>query len=178
MLHAIMKLDLDADILIIDDGSTDGTGKMVEKLSVEHPTISLLQRGGRLGVGSAHTLALRLAKQRGYERLLTMDADFSHRPSDIPCFLEAANASDIVIGTRFARDDSLKEWNPFRKGLTHLGHFLTRLLLSLPYDASGGFRVYALNRIPQDLIDRLESPKLRIFLRKLDADAQARLECR
>jgi dolichol-phosphate mannosyltransferase len=167
MLHAIMKLDLDADILIIDDGSTDGTGKIVEKLAAEHPAISLLQRGGRLGVGSAHIEALRLAKQRGYERLLTMDADFSHRPSDIPRFLEAANASDIVIGTRFARDDSLKEWNPFRKCLTHLGHFLTRLLLSLPYDASGGFRVYTLNRIPQDLIDRLESRNYEFFFESL-----------
>jgi dolichol-phosphate mannosyltransferase len=167
MLHAIMKLDLDADILIIDDGSTDGTGKMVEKLAVEHPTISLLQRGGRLGVGSAHTLALRLAKQRGYERLVTMDADFSHHPSDIPRFLEAAKASDIVIGTRFARDDSLKDWNLFRKGLTHLGHFLTRLLLSLPYDASGGFRVYTMNRIPQDLIDGLEARNYEFFFESL-----------
>jgi dolichol-phosphate mannosyltransferase len=167
MLHEIMELGIGADILIIDDGSTDGTDKIVEKVASEHPAVSLLQRGGRLGVGSAHTQALRLAKQRGYEQLVTMDADFSHRPLDIPRFLETARASDIVIGTRFARDDSLKEWNHFRKALTHLGHFLTKRLLSLPYDASGGFRVYRLDRIPQDLVDRLESRNYEFFFESL-----------
>lgn len=167
MISQIIGLNLDADIVIIDDGSTDGTDKLVEKLAVEHPSVSLIERGGRLGVGSAHIQALRLAKQRGYDRLVTMDADFSHQPSDIPRFLEAAKTSDVVIGTRFARVDSLKEWNLFRKGMTHLGHFLTRLLLSLPYDASGGFRVYNVVRIPQDLIDSLESRDYEFFFESL-----------
>jgi dolichol-phosphate mannosyltransferase len=152
---------------VIDDGSTDGTDTIVEQLGREHPSIALMQRGSRQGIGSAHITALRLAKERGYVRLVTMDADFSHSPADIPRFLAAAATSDIVIGTRFARADSLKEWNLFRKGLTHLGHFLTRALLSLPYDASGGFRIYTLARIPQDLIDRLNARNYEFFFESL-----------
>jgi dolichol-phosphate mannosyltransferase len=167
IIQQIIDLNLDASILVIDDGSTDGTDDLVKKLSVKYPFISLIERGARLGVGSAHTQALQLAKQRGYERLITMDADFSHQPSDIPRFIEAAEAVDIVVGTRFQRSDSLKDWNLFRKGMTHLGHFLTRLFLSLPYDASGGFRLYTLNRISQDLIGSLERPNYDFFFESL-----------
>lgn len=167
IIQQIIDLDLGADILVIDDGSSDGTDKMVEKLGTRYPSVSLIERGARLGVGSAHIHALRLAKERKYGRLITMDADFSHQPSDIPRFIEAAKAADIVVGSRFERTDSLKDWNLFRKGMTHLGHFLTRLLLSMPYDASGGFRVYAIDRIPQDLIDNLKSANYDFFFESL-----------
>jgi dolichol-phosphate mannosyltransferase len=167
IIHQIIDLNLDADILVIDDGSTDGTDKLVIKLAVEFPSVRLVERGARLGVGSAHTEALRLAKQRGYDYLITMDADFSHQPSDIPRFIKAVEAFDIVIGTRFERSDSLKDWNLFRKGMTHLGHLLTKLLLSMPFDASGGFRAYMLDRIPQDVIDKLESRNYDFFFESL-----------
>ena len=167
MIEQIIGLNLGADILVIDDGSTDGTDGLVKGLAAKYPSVSLIERGARLGVGSAHIQALRLAKQRKYSRLITMDADFSHQPSDIPRFIEAARAADIVVGSRFERTDSLKDWNLFRKGMTHLGHFLTRLLLSLPYDASGGFRVYAMDKVPQDLIDRLESANYDFFFESL-----------
>jgi dolichol-phosphate mannosyltransferase len=167
MLGQILEIGLDANIVVIDDGSSDGTDAIVTELATEHPCIQLIERGGRLGIGSAHIDALRLAKKAGYQYLVTMDADFSHRPSDIPRFLEAARTSNIVVGTRFSRADSLKEWNLFRKGMTHLGHFLTKTLLSLPYDASGGFRVYQLSKISQDLIDSLECRNYEFFFESL-----------
>jgi dolichol-phosphate mannosyltransferase len=167
IIQQIIDLNLGADILVIDDGSTDGTDEMVQKLGAKYPSVSLIERGARLGVGSAHIQALRLAKERNYNRLITMDADFSHQPSDIPRFIKAAEAADIVVGSRFERTESLKDWNLFRKGMTHLGHFLTRLLLSMPYDASGGFRVYAMDKVPQDLIDNLESANYDFFFESL-----------
>lgn len=167
MLQEILALRLGADILVIDDGSTDGTDRIVEEIGRAHPQVTLMQRGSRQGIGSAHTTALRLAKQKGYARLITLDADFSHSPSDIPRFLAASGAADIVIGTRFAREGSLREWNLLRKAITRFGHFLTRLLLALPYDASGGFRVYVMARIPQPLIDGLNARNYEFFFESL-----------
>lgn len=167
MLGQILELDLDAAIVVIDDGSSDGTDVLVQELGAKYPQIQLIERGARLGIGSAHIEALRLAKKGGYQFLVTMDADFSHRPSDIPRFLEAAKTANIVVGTRFSRIDSLKEWNLFRKGMTHLAHLLTKTLLSLPYDASGGFRVYQLSKISQDLIDSLECRNYEFFFESL-----------
>ena len=167
MLGQILDLRLDADIAIIDDGSSDGTDRLVEEIAAKHPQVRLIERGARFGIGSAHIDALRLGKKGGYQFLVTMDADFSHRPSDIPRFLEAAKSSNIAVGTRFSRADSLKEWNLFRKGMTHLAHFLTRVLLSLPYDASGGFRVYQLGKISPDLIDSIECRNYEFFFESL-----------
>jgi dolichol-phosphate mannosyltransferase len=167
MLGQILDLRLDADIVVIDDGSSDGTDKLVQEVAAKHPQVRLIERGARLGIGSAHIDALRLAKKGGYQFLVTMDADFSHRPSDIPRFLEAARTSNVVVGTRFARADSLKEWNLLRKCITHLAHFLTKVMLSLPYDASGGFRVYQLSTIAPDLIDSIECRNYEFFFESL-----------
>ena len=167
MLDQILELRLDADIVVIDDGSSDGTDKIVEELAAKNPQVRLVERGSRLGVGSAHIDALRLGKKGGYQFLVTMDADFSHRPSDIPRFLEAAETSNVVVGTRFSRADSLKEWDLLRKCITHLAHFLTKTLLTLPYDASGGFRVYQLSMISPDLIDSIESRNYEFFFESL-----------
>jgi dolichol-phosphate mannosyltransferase len=167
MLGQILELNLEAAIVVIDDGSSDGTDALVQGLAAKHPQIQLVERGARLGIGSAHIDALRLAKKGGYQYLVTMDADFSHRPSDIPRFLEAAKTSNVVVGTRFSRADSLKEWSLVRKAITHLAHFLTKVLLALPYDASGGFRVYQLSKISQDLIDSIECRNYEFFFESL-----------
>jgi glycosyltransferase involved in cell wall biosynthesis len=167
MLGQIIDLGLDADIVVIDDGSSDGTDVLVEEVATKHPQVRLIERGARLGIGSAHTDALRLGKKGGYQFLVTMDADFSHQPSDIPRLLESAKTSNIVVGSRFSRPDSLKEWNLFRKGMTHFGHFLTKVLLSLPYDASGGFRVYRLGKLSPELIDSIQCRNYEFFFESL-----------
>src|SRR5579863_10000112 len=100
MLGQILDLRLDADIAIIDDGSSDGTDRLIEEIAAKHPQVRLIERGARFGIGSAHIDALRLGKKGGYQFLVTMDADFSHRPSDIPRFLAAARTANVVVGTR------------------------------------------------------------------------------
>src|ERR1700677_210352 len=139
LLRLILKAELPADILVIDDNSTDGTGDVVRRVAAATPCVELRSRPGKLGIGSAHVQALRYAKERGYRVLVTMDADFSHQPSDIPRFLREHEDYDVVVGSRFEAERSLREWSAFRKTITHVGHFLTKALLNLPYDATGAF---------------------------------------
>ena len=167
LIEELLKLGLRADILVIDDNSPDGTGDIVAGMMQNHPNLKLWKREGKQGIGSAHLTALRYAKSEGYRLLVSLDADHSHRAEDIPRLLELKDTHDIVVGSRFQRESSLREWNLFRRFLTQLGHFLTRTLLRLPYDASGGLRLYRLDRIPTALFDRIESRDYEFFFESL-----------
>ena len=154
-------------MLVIDDGSPDGTGDIVAGLAEQHPNLHLLRRLGKQGIGTAHVTALKYAKLHGYGVLLSLDADFSHRPSELPRLLAFLDSHDVVLGTRFEKDESLAEWNSFRKGMTRLGHFLTTRLLGIPYDATGALRAYRLDAIPASLIDLIESRNYEFFFESL-----------
>src|SRR5207245_2285611 len=101
----------------------------------------VVHREGKLGIGSAPRAGIAYAYDKGYDLLITLDADFSHSPADLPRLL-AAHASDVdvVVASRYLGPDSLPGWSPHRLFLTRLGHFLTRVLLRMPYDACGAFR--------------------------------------
>lgn len=167
LLEQLIELRLPADILVMDDSSPDGTGDIVSEMARGHPNLRLRTRAGKEGIGSAHLAALRQAKSEGYTYLVTLDADFSHKPQDIPRLLELMEDYDVVVGSRFQRETSLQGWNPYRRFLTHLGHFLTTTLLRLPFDASGGLRLYRLDRIPGALLDRIESREYEFFFESL-----------
>jgi dolichol-phosphate mannosyltransferase len=166
-LEQIVSLKLAADVLIVDDASPDGTGEIVKAAAQKNPAIQLAQRAGKEGVGSAHLLALRYAKENGYSILISLDADFSHQPADIPRLLACSGDYDVVVGSRFLQRHSLEQWNWARKCITHLGHFLTQLLLRLPYDASGALRLYRLDRIPLTLLDSIKSRDYEFFFESL-----------
>lgn len=167
LIERLLKVGLPADILVVDDNSPDGTGDIVAEMMRNHPNLKLLSREGKQGIGSAHLTALRYAKAEGYRLFVSLDADYSHKPEDIPRLLELKDTYDIVVGSRFQRESSLREWNLLRRFLTHLGHFLTRVLLRLPYDASGGLRLYRLDRIPLALFNRIESRDYEFFFESL-----------
>ena len=167
LIEQIFELGLPVDVLVVDDNSPDGTGDIVSGMMPSHPNLKLLKRARKEGIGSAHLSALRHAKSEAYSVFISLDADFSHKPQDIPRLLELKDTHDVVVGSRFQRESSLREWNLFRRFLTHLGHFLTKALLQLPYDASGGFRLYRLDRIPITLIDRIESRDYEFFFESL-----------
>lgn len=167
LLRQILALGIDADILVIDDQSSDQTAAVVREIAQANPRVSLQERAGKLGIGSAHLAALRFAKLNGYTIVVTMDADFSHQPTDIPAFLAEAGNYDVVLGSRYVRSTSLQHWKLHRKILTHFGHFLTTVLLRLPYDASGGFRLYRVDRIPMSLIDQIDSKDYEFFFESL-----------
>ena len=167
LIEELLNLGLRADLLVIDDNSPDGTGDIVAGMMQNYPNLKLWKRESKQGIGTAHLTALRYAKSEGYRLLVSLDADYSHKPEDIPRLLELKDTYDIVVGSRFQWESSLREWNRFRRFLTHLGHFLTRTLLRLPFDTTGGLRLYRLDRIPATLIDRFESRDYEFFFESL-----------
>ncbi len=144
-------LNLDVDFLFVDDNSPDGTGRIIDHLTAEAANVHALHRPRKMGVGAAHQDGIRWAYKQGYRTLLTMDCDFTHSPDKVKDFLAAHDAADIIVGSRFMKADSLRDWVWYRKLLTDAAHQMTVLVLGMPYDASGAFRYYRLDRIPQDI---------------------------
>ncbi len=164
---AVMATNLDIDCLFVDDNSPDGTGKIIDRLVAESPRVFALHRERKLGVGAAHQAGIAWAYAQGYRRLVTMDCDFTHDPGRISAFLAASDRADVVIGSRFLAPDSLDGWVWYRKLLTHAAHLLTQIVLGLPYDGSGAFRVYRLDNIPQQLFDRVQDRGYSFFWESL-----------
>ena len=96
-----------------------------------------------------------------------MDCDMTHSPEDVPRFLEAVESADVVIGSRYLRKDSLRGWNWRRKLLTHTAHILTRVFLAIPYDATGAFRAFRLDRLPSDVFSVVRSSSYPFFFESL-----------
>ncbi|WP_406230690.1 polyprenol monophosphomannose synthase [Nocardia sp. NBC_01009] len=168
LLGQILDQGTDFDVLFVDDNSPDGTGELLEDLAREHaPRIHVLHRPGRKGVGSAHQDGIRWAYSEGYDNIITMDSDFAHPPSYLPALRAAAAGFDIVVGSRYLKEDSLADWTPFRKILTRVGHFLTTTLLRMPYDATGAFRFYRLDAVPVGAFDRVRSTGYSFFFESL-----------
>lgn len=163
----LFSLGLGADVLFIDDNSPDGTGKILDELAKKFPNLSVKHRSGKLGVGSAHLEGIAWAYERGYERLITLDCDFTHSPTDILKLLAHADNYDIVVGSRFLQQGSLADWSLYRRFLTHFGHLLTRHLLRIKQDATGAFRIYRLTTIPQSLFSLVKSRGYSFFFESL-----------
>src|SRR6266853_2535089 len=167
LIEELLNLGLRADLLVIDDNSPDGTGDIDAGMMQTYPNLKLWKRDSKQGIGTAPLTALRYAKSEGYRLFVSLDADYSHKSEDIPRLLEFNGTYDIVVGSRFQRESSLREWNLFRRFLTQLGHFLTQTMLRLPFDASGGLRLYRLDHIPSSLFDRIESRDYEFFFESL-----------
>jgi dolichol-phosphate mannosyltransferase len=163
-LRSILK---NCDILFLDDNSPDGTGKMVDEIASANTGVYAIHRSGKLGIGSAHSEGIQWAYAKGYKKLLTMDCDFTHSPSYMPQFIERSGEFEVVIGSRYIRSDSLDTWNAYRKMLTKMGHFFTVTFLDMPYDASGAFRVYDLQKIPKGVFEMVESRGYAFFFESL-----------
>lgn len=169
---AQMRADLQAlpfekDLLFLDDNSPDGTGALLDDMAQADGNISVIHRMGKLGIGSAHVEGLAWARGRGYTTVVTMDCDFTHDPAVIGQLLAHANDYDVVVGSRYILPDGLPGWNWRREFLTRLGHFATRFLLAMPYDATGAFRVYRLDRVPQAAFVKANASGYSFFFQSL-----------
>jgi dolichol-phosphate mannosyltransferase len=131
-------------VLVVDDGSPDGTGALVGELAAAEPRVGLLSRAGKQGLGSAYIAGFRRALAEGAEFIFEMDADFSHDPRYLPELLAAAEAgADLVIGSRYVRGGGTTDWGLARRFISRGGNIYAGIILGLPVaDATGGFRCY------------------------------------
>jgi len=167
MCHDISMTGIPADVLFIDDNSPDGTGAILDELAKSIPRVKVNHRQGKLGIGSAHLDGIVWVYSQGYSHLVTMDCDFTHSPENINDLLTWADEYDVVVGSRHILEDSLNGWNLWRKCITRTGHLLTTVLLKMPYDATGAFRLYRLDRIPPEIFKRATSRGYSFFIESL-----------
>lgn len=131
-------------VLVVDDGSPDGTGTIVSDISRTEPRVGLLARAGKQGLGSAYVAGFRRALAEGAEFIFEMDADFSHDPRYLPALLAAVEqGNDLVIGSRYVRGGGTTDWGLGRQFISRGGNLYAGIILGLPVaDATGGFRCY------------------------------------
>lgn len=137
----------EADILIIDDNSPDGTGKLLEKKMLTDDKLKVIVRAGKLGLDTAHKFAYNYAISNNYDCLITMDADLSHNPSEIPNFLKFINNNDFVLGSRYMRGGK-NNLNLFRFILSYLGNKFIKIVLNIRCtEYTSSFRAFNLKRM-------------------------------
>ncbi len=134
----------DADVLVVDDGSPDGTGKLADGLAAEDAHVHVLHRTAKNGLGAAYLAGFAWGLDRGYEVLVEMDADGSHQPEQLSRLLEEVDAgADLVLGSRWVPEGEVVNWPARRAVLSRGGNLYTRLALGLPLrDATGGYRAF------------------------------------
>ncbi len=144
IIPEVLRQDPCLEVLVVDDGSPDGTGDIVEAMSAENPRVHLFRRAGKMGLGSAYVTGFKWALERDYERVFEMDADFSHKPSDLPRLLLAAEDADLVLGSRYnEKKIGVVNWDWKRLLLSYFANLYTRLVTGLPVkDATGGFKCF------------------------------------
>jgi dolichol-phosphate mannosyltransferase len=132
-----------ADLLVVDDGSPDGTGDIADKLALADSQVHVLHRTSKAGLGAAYVAGFGWALERGYDVAVEMDADGSHQPEQLPRLLAALVDADLVLGARWVSGGQVENWPLHRKLLSVGGNTYARMMLGFPLkDATGGFRAY------------------------------------
>ena len=144
VLRRLRRAVPDADVLVIDDSSPDGTAEIASAAGAELGGVDVLVRAGKLGLGSAYREGFIEGLRRGYQMLVQMDSDLSHDPAALPALLRVAEAgADLVVGSRYVPGGSIPRWSIFRRVLSRWGNRYASWALALPLaDATSGFRAY------------------------------------
>lgn len=139
----VLAQDPAVQVLIVDDNSPDGTGKIADELAAGNERIHVIHRPGKLGLGTAYIAGFKWALARDYEYVFEMDSDFSHNPDHIPEFLAAAQDHDLVLGSRYLRGVTVINWPMSRLMLSYFANRYARIATGLPFtDTTGGFKCY------------------------------------
>ena len=158
MITTVLGLDKKIDILIVDDNSPDKTGEFVKTEYSKEKRVNLIERAGKLGLGTAYIEGFKFALENNYQYILEMDCDFSHNPEDILRLLEAAEEYDLVIGSRYIQGVNVVNW-PLRRLILSIGASLyTRIVTGLPIrDATSGFKCFKRKVIESIELDKIHS---------------------
>jgi len=160
MLHTVMEVEGHFDILIVDDGSPDGTGQMVLDTALQYPDrIHLLQREKKQGLGRAYIAGFKWALQHDYQYIFEMDCDFSHNPADLPKLYNAVKngAADLSIGSRYVTGVNVVNWPMSRVILSFFASRYVRFVTGLPvHDATAGFVCYTRKVLSSINLDRIK----------------------
>jgi dolichol-phosphate mannosyltransferase len=158
LVDAILRMLPNADLLVVDDNSPDGSGRWCDVRAASEPRLSCLHRADKLGLGSATLAAIRYAVAQDYDVIVTMDADWSHDPAHLPELVAATERADVAVGSRYVEGGAIDGWPLHRRWLSRLINGLSRALLRLPiHDTSGAFRAYRVAKLRGLDLDRVRS---------------------
>src|SRR3954452_24470228 len=144
-------------LLVVDDGSPDGTGEIADRLATETPELRVLHRPAREGLGPAYLAGFAEALAGGASHVIEMDADFSHEPHDLPRLLAAAGDADLVLGSRYIAGGGVADWGVSRRVISRGGSAYARAVLGLPVrDVTGGFKCFR-----REVLEGIDLPTVR-----------------
>jgi dolichol-phosphate mannosyltransferase len=160
LVSALFSLPLDLHVLIVDDNSPDGTGRIADELVAEYPgRVDVLHRPGKMGLRSAYLNGFQKVLDGGAQAIVQMDADFSHDPSALVDMAKLLDSCDVVLGSRYVKGGSVDErWSIWRKSLSAFGNYYARTILGLPlHDITTGYRMWRRETLQQIPFERIQS---------------------
>jgi dolichol-phosphate mannosyltransferase len=161
LIRRILKHIPNSDVLVVDDGSPDKTGDAIRELQQEFPTLHLLEQKTKLGLGSAYRLGFAWGLELGYEELIEMDADLSHRVRDLKKMIEAKELqpnTDLVIGSRWIPGGKTENWSKSRELLSRAANLYVRAMVGLGVkDSTAGFRIYSASMLKRFNMESIKS---------------------
>jgi dolichol-phosphate mannosyltransferase len=158
LINEIHEFLPEADVLVIDDNSPDGTGQLADEMAAADPRIKVVHRPGKLGLGTATLTAMKHAIDNDYDFLQNMDADFSHPPRFLPGIQAGMDKNDVMIGSRYIAGGGTQNWPLLRRVLSKSVNMMVRMLFAMPVkDASGAFRCYRVSKLRETHLHQIRS---------------------
>ena len=146
------------EVLVVDDNSPDGTGKLVKAKMTQTDRLHILEREGKMGLGTAYLAGFKYALDNGYDYIMEMDADFSHNPEEIPNFLKYIQDYDLVLGSRYIKGVNVVNWPLKRLLLSYFANLYTRIITGMNVkDSTGGFKCFRATALSQINFDEVKS---------------------
>src|SRR5437762_10612813 len=158
LVDKLLALPVSVDLLVVDDNSPDGTGKLADELAAIHPSIHVLHRNEKNGLGRAYLAGFKWALTQGYEFIFEMDGDLSHNPDDIPVLLDAAKEADLVLGSRYLNGIRIINWPLSRLMLSKGAAKYVQVITGMPFtDPTGGYKCFRQRALRAINLDRIRS---------------------